>query len=209
MKTSLLATVSCIVFFVSASALPAQELTQSIDNLHRNPGKKNQRAESDRERAGELERARATEERARLREKVAQLAQRAAALRGEGDFDTADEIDATIRELCREFDPRLIRANDLKRRASDSRLDGNVLDADMYDREAQRILNELKSEYGATSKTDNDQGSAMPRNAKTEDDTSELGRLREQVQQLASEVSRLTQQLVRQTQPLTQVEANK
>ena len=78
---------------------------------------------------------------------VEHLTSRAAALRAEGSFADAAEVDNEIRRACFENDPRLIRANQLKRRASDSLLDGNNLDADMYNREADRILQELENEF--------------------------------------------------------------
>ncbi|MGI9516544.1 MAG: hypothetical protein ACR2NP_05850, partial [Pirellulaceae bacterium] len=98
--------------------------------------------------AERAQRARDEADRAARQEHVLQLTNRAAALRGEFNFEAAAQVEAEIRQLCWDYDPRLIRINDLKQHASASRLEGRMLDADMYEREAERVLAALKVEYG-------------------------------------------------------------
>lgn len=87
-----------------------------------------------------------TADRARLIEMVRKLAEQAEALRGEANFAEAESVEAHIRELCRELDPRFLRGNELKRRALEARLAGKLDDVRLYDEAANRIFAELAEE---------------------------------------------------------------
>lgn len=83
------------------------------------------------------------------RDKLNQLNVRAASLRSEGRFSEAEAVDAEIRDMLRERDPELQRANDLKRRASQAQLDGKHEDAELFLREANRLLENVKQRWGS------------------------------------------------------------
>jgi len=83
------------------------------------------------------------------RDKLNQLNVRAASLRSEGRFSEAEAVDAEIRDMLRERDPELQRANDLKRRASQTQLDGNHEDAELFRREANRLLGNVRQRWGS------------------------------------------------------------
>ena len=146
--------------------------------------------------AQQLENQRVAEERQRVQERVKQLAAHAQAFRSEFNFDEAAKVEAEIRSLCWSFDPRVIRANDLKNRAVEARLSGRILDADMYEREATKILQELKSEYAAAEEP--------IRSTKDSRLLKEVETLRAQVVELTNELYRLQGELKNREQQLSQ-----
>ena len=131
------------------------------------------------------------------------MAAQAAALRSEFNFEEAARIEAEIRTLCWNYDARVIRANDLKLRAAEARLEGKMLDADMFEREADRVLQDLKLEYAGDKQTllaaTGDIQS--PDNSRLLD---EVVTLRAQVVKLTNEIYRLKGQLSDREQQLSQ-----
>src|SRR5688572_9808452 len=97
--------------------------------------------------ADQAEMQRSHEEKQRFRHKVEQLNARLEYLRLEGRFDVAEQEDAKLRELLRTQDPQLLRVNDLKRRALRARLEGQHEDADLFEREANRLLRVVTKRY--------------------------------------------------------------
>ena len=90
------------------------------------------------------------EEKRRFRLKVEELHKRAKALRSEGRFREAEkDVEQQVTEMFRtaEHDPELRRAEDLKSRALQARLDGDVDDARMFEGEADRLLENVKQRY--------------------------------------------------------------
>ena len=83
-----------------------------------------------------------------MRERVQELIRVAASLRNEMNFDEAKAVEAEIRETCFELDKRMIRVNELKRKMAECLLEGEFADSQMYDREANALLEQLKRDYG-------------------------------------------------------------
>jgi uncharacterized protein (TIGR03067 family) len=83
----------------------------------------------------------------RERDKVNELVARAAALREEGRFDEAAEIDFQMRQILRGHDPDVKRINELKRRATEARLEGRHTEADDLDQQAAELLEVVKRRY--------------------------------------------------------------
>ena len=98
------------------------------------------RAQAQHERAEREYESRARDLEKRFRERIRQMNARAGALRRDGLFVEAAEIDQQIQDMLREHDPDLQRANELKQRAAQARLDGKHKDADLYDRQANELL---------------------------------------------------------------------
>ncbi len=69
---------------------------------------------------------------------IKMLTAKTANLRDDGRFDEAREVERELQQLLR--DQNRSRANELKRRAAESRAKGDHRDADLYDREAERLL---------------------------------------------------------------------
>lgn len=108
----------------------------------------------------ESSRARAEEERARreaemrmhnqrlqFRERIRQMNFRAGTMRREGRFAEAEELDREIQNMLRDEDPDLLRANELKQRAAQAKLDGKHEDAALFDEQAEKLLQQVKSRY--------------------------------------------------------------
>lgn len=87
------------------------------------------------------------EQEERFRERIRQLNFRAGALRSEGRFDDADEVDREVQQLLRDRDPDLERANELKQRAASARLEGKHRDAELYDQQADELLRVIRQRY--------------------------------------------------------------
>lgn len=85
----------------------------------------------------------------RLRQEVKQLNARAGTLREEGRFAEAGEVETEVRNLLRDLDPELQRANELKQRASQARFDGKHQDAELFEREANRLLENVKQRWSS------------------------------------------------------------
>lgn len=130
-----------------------------------------------------------------LTQHVEQLTNRAAALRTEGSFADAAKVDNEIRRACLENDPRLIRANDLKRRASISLLKGEILDAEMYNREADRIIRKLADESSEIELNRDSTKNRANTNQSPSIEISEIERLERQLRELATEVQNLKLQI--------------
>jgi hypothetical protein len=82
-----------------------------------------------------------------LRVRVETLIDQAASLRNEMLFDDAERVEVEIVKLCFELDSRLVRVNALKQKMAESLLDGKFDDAQMYNREANELLAQLKKDY--------------------------------------------------------------
>ncbi len=160
-------------------------------------------AQQQRAQAEKLKQDRAERVNRDIRERVKQMATQAAALRSEFNFEEAAKVEAEIRNLCWNYDPRVIRANDLKRRAAEARISGKISDADMFEREADRVLQDLKLEYAGDKQTllaaTGDIQS--PDNSRLLD---EVVTLRAQVVKLTNEIYRLKGQLSDREQQLSQ-----
>jgi hypothetical protein len=90
------------------------------------------------------------DEKQRNREKLRQLGLRAASLRDEGRFSEADEVDEEIKAVLRvsAFDPELKRVDVLKQQAVEWQLAGRYDDAMLLQREAARLLANVKRRAG-------------------------------------------------------------
>ena len=82
-----------------------------------------------------------------LKQEVEDLTAMAASFREDGQFDKAREFERRLQQLLLSRDPDLKRANDLKRRAAEARLEGKHRDAELYDREAERLLAVVEQRY--------------------------------------------------------------
>jgi hypothetical protein len=133
------------------------------------------------------------EEKQRFRHKVEQLNARLEYLRLEGRFDIAEQEDAKLRELLRTQDPQLLRLNDLKRRALRARLDAQHEDADLFEREANRLLRVVTKRYPPPPSED-PFGEAENSGEGEGDLREEVARLARQVEALAKIVERLLDQ---------------
>ena len=127
---------------------------------------------------------RSGEEKQRFRVKMEQLNDRSAYLRAEGRFEEAQRIDAEIRDMLRNHDPQLQRANELKRRALRARLEAQHEDADLFEREANRLLKAVTKRYAPPA------SEGPP--AEAENSGLGEGDLREEVTRLAQQVEALT-----------------
>jgi tetratricopeptide (TPR) repeat protein len=89
------------------------------------------------------------EDKARNREKLRQLSNRADALRDEGRFQDAEEVEEEIQAILRSsaVDPELKRVNALKRQAVQWQLDGRYEDAMLLQGEAERLLDNVKRRF--------------------------------------------------------------
>ncbi|MEQ8791800.1 MAG: hypothetical protein RIC55_36400 [Pirellulaceae bacterium] len=92
-------------------------------------------------------RQRLQEEEDRMREKVRSLSERAAALRRDGSFDEAEQVELELRRMLLDRDPQLARVNELKRLAADARFEGEHPEADEFDRQADALLEGLRKRY--------------------------------------------------------------
>jgi hypothetical protein len=119
-----------------------------------------------------------------FRHKLEQLNARSEALRIEARFDLAAEVDVQIRDLLRSRDPQLLRVNDLKRRALESRLEAKHEDAELFEREANRLLRVVAKRYPPPATED------AP--VQAEKSISVEVDLREEVARLAQQVEALT-----------------
>ena len=59
----------------------------------------------------------------------------------------AEVVNQQVREMLRDRDPDLQRANELKQRAAQARLDGNHPDAELFERQAQELLQQIRQRY--------------------------------------------------------------
>jgi hypothetical protein len=129
----------------------------------------------------------------RFRQQLAQLNDRSRVLRTEGRLEEAEKIDAEIRDLMRNHDPQLRRGYELKRRALETRLDGQHADADLFEREANRLLEVVATRYApplSTGQSAEAQSAGPPDKELRE----EVARLAQQVEALTKIVERLSDQ---------------
>ena len=140
-----------------------------------------------------------------IRNKVETMTTHAAALRSEFKFDEALIVEEDIRKLCWEYDPRVKRTNELKRRASDARLQGKIFDAELFEHEAARMLQNLKREYaGGNSQVPHPAASGNNLN-KDSELFSEVEKLRAQIDKLADQLSKLEGELRKRDTKLSQL----
>lgn len=181
------ATMISIAFVaIGCAKLEAQDAPQDVQAIQQQQNEGTERF------ADELQ----SKNRQALAQQVLKLTERAAHLRLEHNFIEAAKLDLAIRQALFENDPRLIRINEFKRRVSNALLEGNILDAEMYDREANRILSELDANSGVHKVSDNARDlHATGFGMSPMDVDHRIGVLEHQIQSLASELRTLNNRL--------------
>lgn len=133
--------------------------------------------EADAERAERAALQRRYEVEGKQRDKVHELVMRAAALRREGAFDDAEEVETELKLMLRDRDPDVRRVNELKEQAAEARLEGRHPEAEEYDRQAAQLLDVLRQRYGADSDSSSrfNEGVSDAEEAVAEDAAAQVG----------------------------------